>query len=396
MSTQNAIVSVIHDRVGEVLRNVFAGGDALFSGSAPDNPFKISTDGSQSLIAQLSDGSDGPPKISIGFVLDVAGSAVSALVADLNPSFSAPTTGSGRAQDLGGIVDKVKGALAGRLKLFDEQETAVANLITARSPATLHEAGLQLFESIRNSASSGAGGVFSAGAASRLQQLIGSDVGTVLPLATIAQALQRSRAALQNAQAIPESIEQALLAYFFKPTGYRTLDELNLVSPVHLSDVQTALEAAVKQTAETAAKEKQLTVAPQLAGLFSRTTAEHYLRDITRVIVESAYDAGRGLKGPDGRYEMVKSGLRALPTHGTSPDATVTKFVAWFRGFGSMAESATMRAVEVGTQGVSEFQTNPLIAAAAGSFAGTVARKLSQDSFLGVLAADLKIPDRRL
>jgi hypothetical protein len=38
---------------------------------------------------------------------------------------------------------------------------------------------------------------------------------------------------------------------------------------------------------------------------------------------------------------------------------------------------------------VSEFQTNPLIAAAAGSFAGTVARKLAQDSFLAVLQTDL-------
>jgi hypothetical protein len=214
-------------------------------------------------------------------------------------------------------------------------------------------------------------------------------------LATIARALQRSRADRRNAQAIPESIEQALLAYFFKPTGYQTLDELNLVAPVHLSDVQTALEAAVTQNAETTANEKRLpsplTVPPQLAGLFSKATAEQYLRDITRVIVESAYDAGRDLTG---RYEQVKSGLRALPQHGTSADATVAKFVAWLRGFGSMAESSTMRAVEVGTQGVSEFQTNPLIAAAAGSFAGTVARQLSQDSFLGILATDLKIPNR--
>jgi len=50
-----------------------------------------------------------------------------------------------------------------------------------------------------------------------------------------------------------------------------------------------------------------------------------------------------------------------------------------------------MRAVEIGTQGVSEFQTNPLIAAAAGSFAGSVARKLGQDSFLALLRKDLGI-----
>jgi hypothetical protein len=54
-----------------------------------------------------------------------------------------------------------------------------------------------------------------------------------------------------------------------------------------------------------------------------------------------------------------------------------------------MAESGAMRAIEGGTQGVSEFQTNPLIAAAAGAFAGTVARKLAQDSFLAVLNTEL-------
>jgi len=117
------------------------------------------------------------------------------------------------------------------------------------------------------------------------------------------------------------------------------------------------------------------------------------LRDVTKLIVESAYDAGRGLGGSNGRYAEVNNALAALPRPASGIDAP-TKFVSWFRGFGSMAESAAMRAVEVGTQGVSEFQTNPLIAAAAGSFAGTVARKLSQDSFLGVLAADLQIADR--
>ena len=63
--------------------------------------------------------------------------------------------------------------------------------------------------------------------------------------------------------------------------------------------------------------------------------------------------------------------------------------MTWFRGFSSMAESGAMRAVEVGTQGVSEFQTNPLIAAAAGAFAGTVARKLAQSAFLDLLTTEL-------
>jgi hypothetical protein len=58
---------------------------------------------------------------------------------------------------------------------------------------------------------------------------------------------------------------------------------------------------------------------------------------------------------------------------------------------GASAESSwrTFKVAAIGERGVSEFQTNPLIAAAVGSFAGTVARKLAQDSFLGVLRIDL-------
>ena len=102
---------------------------------------------------------------------------------------------------------------------------------------------------------------------------------------------------------------------------------------------------------------------------------------MTRIIVESAYDTVRGFKdtnGPQGQFTLVMTRVRNR-----------AKFVAWFRGFSSMAESVAMRAVEVGSQGASVFQTNALIAAAAGSFSGTVARKLAQDAFLSVLRQEL-------
>jgi len=82
--------------------------------------------------------------------------------------------------------------------------------------------------------------------------------------------------------------------------------------------------------------------------------------------------------------DIVDGSVSALLDRLPVPDAGL------FARLSSMAESAAMRAVEVGTQGVSEFQTNPLIAASSGSFAGTVARKLAQDSFLDLLTADLK------
>ena len=45
-------------------------------------------------------------------------------------------------------------------------------------------------------------------------------MATVMPFAAIANAVQ----GLQNAADVPKSIEEALLAYFFAPKGYETVD----------------------------------------------------------------------------------------------------------------------------------------------------------------------------
>ena len=92
MSTQNAIVTVIHDQLGQTLMKVFKQGDGLFQKGDADNPFSISVSGSDTLIGQLGDGTDGPPKITLGFALDVAGNSVAALVEALDPTpASAPS-----------------------------------------------------------------------------------------------------------------------------------------------------------------------------------------------------------------------------------------------------------------------------------------------------------------
>ena len=54
------------------------------------------------------------------------------------------------------------------------------------------------------------------------------------------------------------------------------------------------------------------------------------------------------------------------------------KLMRWFRGVSGVAESQAMSAVEQAALGVATFQSNPLIAAAAGTFAGTAARKAAQ------------------
>ncbi len=370
MNRETALVALIHDQLGQILTKVL-------TQDAGANPFQIHLGEKDTLVGQLATPGDGPPRVSCAFALDIVTSSVSTLLDALPTPASGPFAAL-KGSDFSELLDKVRNALGGQLGLFDRQRDAIATLIATRNPTGLRDAADGLFRGILEAFRGQGGGDGSALAAvQRLQQFLGNDIGTVLPLATILGAAQRG---LQNAAGIPESVERGLLDYFFSAAGYRTVDGESVVAPVHLSDIGRAA-AGAGSGADAGG--------PQLGGLFSKTTAERYLRDVTRVIVESAFDAGRGLNGPQGRYNAIAADMRKLKSTKKEQDAIVKKFVAWFRGFSSMAESTSMRAVEIGTQGVSEFQTNPLIAAAAGSFAGTVARKLAQDSFLAVLRTEL-------
>ena len=374
MNPQNAIAALIHDQVGQTLVRVFSGGA---SGGVARELLDIHVDDNHSLLSQLTRPGDGPPRVSIAFGLDVLGSSVSALLDALPDSDRGPLALLRRA-DLRELVRRVRDALGGHLGLLAEQRDAIAGLVAAQDPADLREAADRLFAGVVDvlrGSSEGSGDAVNS--VSRLRQLLGNDVGIALPFSTVLNAFHRAG---QNAATIPGSVESGLLAYFFATDGFRTVDGERIVAPVHISDVKEAAAGAVA--------ERDLS-GVQLRSLFSKTTAERYLRDTIRIIVEATYDAGRGWKEPGGRFATVLSGLKARGSAAKPADAIEKHFVTWFRGFASMAESATMRAVEVGTQGVSQFQTNPLIAAAAGSFAGTVARKLGQDAFLGILSQDL-------
>ena len=370
MSMPNAVTALIHDRLGQTLKDVFA---RAASGD-PTALLEILPQPGDTLVAQLEEGGDGPPRVTLGFALDIVTSAV-------------PRLPDGPGLDLPDPVEllrNARNALRGRLAFFDKVNLGdgIAALVAAGDSASLRGAGDALFERIDAAfAGSGRTDVFqSVGQWVRLRPFIGGDIGTVLPLVTIVNAVQGS--GLTNVLDVPQSVERGLLDYFFRSAGYRTVDGASVVSPVHLSDIGSAL-SGIDPAAGVAGVPAALR---QLQGHFSKPTAEHYIRDISRVIVESAYDAARGMGG---RYRSVTEKLRARKAQEADKAAVEKKFVAWFRGFSAMTESAAMRGVEVATQGVSQIQTNPLIGAAAGSFAGTVARKLAQDSFLTVLARDL-------
>jgi hypothetical protein len=393
MDIPNRIVAMVHDRVGEALASILSGGD---------RPFFIKP--TDTLIAQLEDPTVTVPRVSAGFVGDIAVTSVSGVVSKLRSLSegiqSGVAAGGAKLADAGELLTKVRNSLRGQLPFFPKLDGAnapggVVEDLVGLLDNDSRDIG-QAAEAFHGRVKEILQGLVRPGRADddasvgRLRQILGNDVGTVMPLAAIANAMRRAKSAAD----VPHSIERGLLAYFFSSEGYQTLDGESVVAPVHLSDLKSV--AAGILASGPGLDVKAITAAPvkQLKGLITTATAEQYLRDTIRVIVESTYDVVRGFRDTDGakgRFGVVTTKLKARKETPADQEVIVTKFVTWFRGFSSMAESGAMRAVEMGTQGVSEFQTNPLIAAAAGAFAGTVARKLAQDSFLDVLSTELKI-----
>jgi hypothetical protein len=389
MDIARTIVAMVHDRAGGALTAVLSGGE---------NPFIIKT--SDGLLKQLEDTSVTLPRVSAGFVGDIAVNSLATLLNKFRSVSGAigpgAAAGGAKLPSPAEFLAQVRNVVRSQLSSLQSpkaEETqprgAIENLVGLldREESELGQ-GIQGFQGRLDSLLKGLvrPGDDDAGVL-RLRQILGNDIGAVMPLAAIASAVQ----GLQHPANVPESLEEGLLAYFFSPDGFKTVDGESVIAPVHLSDLKAIAAGAVDVGPGLDIKVSTASV-KQLKGLFTTATAERYLRDTIRVIVESAYDAVRGFKdskSAKGLYSTVTEKLQSRSQKDADRDAVVNKFVVWFRGFSSMAESATMRAVEVGTQGVSEFQTNPLIAAAAGAFAGTVARKLAQGAFLEVLSTEL-------
>jgi hypothetical protein len=110
-----------------------------------------------------------------------------------------------------------------------------------------------------------------------------------------------------------------------------------------------------------------------LRAILAERTGERYLRDLVRLLVESMDDI---------RYGDMEARIKAAREQAQGHS---DKLMRWFRGVSGVAESQGMSAVEQATLGVSTFQSNPLIAAAAGAFAGTAARKAAQHVLLSEL-----------
>jgi hypothetical protein len=154
------------------------------------------------------------------------------------------------------------------------------------------------------------------------------------------------------------AIPQAHIAYFFGEQGFVTVDGIPILPPMHFGGATLVDPRNVKVELDS------------LKGLLSEKTAERYIRDLIRITVEAA---------ADGQYRLRSRHASLL---GSGNEKQQAKAARWFKGVGSMAESLVTSAVEEAILGVAQFQTNALIAASAGTYAGTAARKAAQHVFL--------------
>jgi hypothetical protein len=160
-------------------------------------------------------------------------------------------------------------------------------------------------------------------------------------------------------------IPEGWKAYFFGEGGFETVDGIAIVPPAHSRDLLAKLVPAQINLPDLAAG------IMGLKGAFKERSGEQYVRDLVRIIAEVAGDR---------RYELRARYTSMLKT---APDQD--KAARWFKGTASMAESLVTSAVEEASLGIAQFQTNPIIAASAATYAGTVARKATQHVFLAEL-----------
>jgi hypothetical protein len=187
-----------------------------------------------------------------------------------------------------------------------------------------------------------------AGLAGDVAKIVGHQASVALSLLTV---LQNAGA---KSQSVADQVAKAYQQYFFSENGYQSLEGAAISPPA----LQPASGGAV--------------TAAGLKKYLSRQTAEQYTRDLVQITAEASGDA---LFNLNVRYQDLTA------RHDQKAES-------WFKGYASLAESAVTSAVEEALLGIGTFTTNPLFAAAVGTFAGTAAKKATQSAFL----AEIGIP----
>ena len=146
---------------------------------------------------------------------------------------------------------------------------------------------------------------------------------------------------------LPEQVVGGWKSYFFGENGFQTVDGIEIIAPGHSGLLASLTPASVASVALDPAGFKQ---------------------GLRGIVVEV---------GGDLRYQLPARRDELMDLVRDQDKAT-----RWFKGAASMAESLVTSAVEEALLGVAQFQTNPMLAASAATYAGTAARKATQHAFL--------------
>ncbi len=159
-------------------------------------------------------------------------------------------------------------------------------------------------------------------------------------------------AATKNLQGFRiEEYEHSFNQYFFSKDGYKTVSG-NLITRPQLPKIG-GLE--------------------DIKALGNRIDAERYIRDMTRIIVETSGDKLYDLRRRYGDFVATYQG------------ESKKKLIDWFDSFGDLAEASLLPVIEGIISGAFSFQLNPLIAAAIGTFCSVTTRKATEHSYLTLL-----------
>ena len=262
------------------------------------------------------------------------------------------TSPDGLSLDLGGLVDHLDVlnlvADGDTERLRERLHDAVGSLAKSLVDGDGLPAARAIVERlVAGSASAGAG---SPPVLSLLRRQLGIGISFATTLKNLAN--------LDLAREIPEGWK----AYFFGDNGFETIDGIAIVAPGHSRDLLARIDPSQVRLENLGATVREL------KGAFKERSGEQYVRDLIRIMAEVAGDRRYRLRA---RYPAM---LDKVADH--------AKAARWFRGVGSMAESLVTGAVEEACLGVAQFQTNPILAASAATYAGTVARKATQHVFL--------------
>src|SRR5580765_4223736 len=165
---------------------------------------------------------------------------------------------------------------------------------------------------------------------------------------------------------LPEQVVGGWKSYFFGESGFQTVDGIEIIAPGHSGLLASLTPTSVASAALDPNAFKQ--GLRGLRGLLNERSGEQYVRDLIRIVVEV---------GGDLRYQLPARRDELMDVVRNQDKAA-----RWFKGAASMAESLVTSAVEEALLGVAQFQTNPMLAASAATYAGTAARKATQHAFL--------------